>query len=539
VSTRLQTILAAALFVCLTVAMTWPQGARLGGSAPQHQDVYFDMWRLGWFAHALGTAPAHVFDGNVLYPERRAMTFSDAAVAEGLAAAPLLWAGVRPVLVHNLLLLGAIAASGLAMFVLARRLTGSPAAGVAAGIVFAFAPYRFEHIMHMELQWAMWIPLTFWALDRAIESGRVRDGVLTGAFAGLQLLSSIYYGVYLAVLLAVGAFLFLLTLRGVRQARAAGAMGAGALAALIIAGVYAAPYAATKARVGGRAPDEVNMFSARPSSYLVATPDNIVYGRAFERRGRLERRLFPGLAAVLLGMAGLLLRRPAPTVIVYLLLMVLAFEMSLGLGGYSYSFLYTHLSLFSGLRAAVRLGLFVLFFIAVLAAFGLAMLQQAVPRTLRPLSAAIVAAVLLLEYRVSPIRLVEYPNSPPPLYAWLARQPAGVVAELPMPSANALPGADPFYTYMSVFHWKPMVNGYSAYPPASYLDRLAVETTFPDARALDRLRRDGVKYVLVHPAFYHPADAERVVSALASHSDLVQLGRFDDGRSTALAYELR
>ena len=74
-------------------------------------------------------------------------------------------------LVHNLLLLGAMAGSGVAMFALARYLTGSRAAGVIAGIVFAFAPYRFEHAMHMELQWAMWMPLAFLALHRTFDTG--------------------------------------------------------------------------------------------------------------------------------------------------------------------------------------------------------------------------------------------------------------------------------------------------------------------------------------------------------------------------------
>src|SRR5919201_1360631 len=108
-----------ALFVLLTAVMTWPQARHLSTSAALHYDVYFNLWRLEWFAHALATSPRHLFDGNIFYPEPRALTFSDAMPIEGLTAAPLLWAGVPPVLVHNLLLLGAIASSGVGMFVLA------------------------------------------------------------------------------------------------------------------------------------------------------------------------------------------------------------------------------------------------------------------------------------------------------------------------------------------------------------------------------------------------------------------------------------
>ena len=193
------------LFVALTAAMTWPQLEYLGTRAKEHQDVYFNMWRLRWFAHALETAPLHIFDGNIFHPEPRTLTYSDAMIVEGLVGAPLLWAGLPPMLVHNVLLLGAIVASGVGMFVLMQMLTGSSAAGILSAIVFAFVPYRFEHYMHMELQWTMWMPWSFWALHRTLATRSWRNGLLTGLFLSLQMLSSIYYGVFLSTLLGVCA----------------------------------------------------------------------------------------------------------------------------------------------------------------------------------------------------------------------------------------------------------------------------------------------------------------------------------------------
>src|SRR5262249_39425329 len=128
----------------------------------------------------------------------------------GVIAAPLIWLGVAPVLVHNIMLLGAIVLSAAAMFALVRYLTGSHGAALLAGTIFAFAPYRFEHIMHMELQWAMWVPLAFLALHKTIERARIRDGLATGAAVALQVLSSIYYGVFLATLLSISGVLLYL-----------------------------------------------------------------------------------------------------------------------------------------------------------------------------------------------------------------------------------------------------------------------------------------------------------------------------------------
>ena len=49
------TLAALAVFLVLIVVMMWPQVRHILDSALAHQDVYFNMWRLHWFAHALVT----------------------------------------------------------------------------------------------------------------------------------------------------------------------------------------------------------------------------------------------------------------------------------------------------------------------------------------------------------------------------------------------------------------------------------------------------------------------------------------------------
>jgi hypothetical protein len=106
--------------VAMTVFVTWPQAAHLGGRLISHDDPYFSIWRLSWIARALATSPADLFNGNTFYPAKNTLAFSDATLLQGALAAPWLWAGVSQVLVYNLLLFAGIAASGVAMFVLAR-----------------------------------------------------------------------------------------------------------------------------------------------------------------------------------------------------------------------------------------------------------------------------------------------------------------------------------------------------------------------------------------------------------------------------------
>jgi hypothetical protein len=452
-------------------------------------------------------------------------------------------------LVHNLLLLGAIVASAVGAAALAERLTGNRTAGVAAGIVFAFVPYRFDHYMHMELQWTIWMPWAFWGVHRTIESGRWRHGLLTGVFVSLQMLSSVYYGIFLATI--VPLFAALLLLRPAPRSQVLGAVRAlagGGVVMAVVCGAYALPYLAAGEQVGRRSPGDIAMFSARPYDYLTATPNNRVYGDVFA--GRPERRQFPGVLPLLLAVAGLLLRAPERHTVAYLIALVIAFEMSLGLHGFSYRFLYEHVPLYAGLRAPARLGIFAIMFLSVLAAIGYTAVRDVVPAAARRVLAVLIPSVLLVEYSVKPLDLVPYPNTPPPLYEFVARLPPGVVAEFPLP--EALPGPEPRYMYMSTFHWKPLINGYSGFYPPSYLNQLRRLQPFPDAFTVGALQRTGVSYVIVHlpgeesTSSPKPSrnrlstyeSATQLLLDLQKYPQMVFLGRLKDETGVAVVYRL-
>ena len=524
------------LFVLLAAIMTWPQVRVLATGAMSDQDVFFNLWRLGWVAHALATSPADLFNGNIFHPERGVLAYSDAMLVQGVIAAPLLWLGVPPVLVHNLLLLGAIVASGVGAVLLARQFTGSTSAALIAGVVFAFVPYRFDHYIHMELQWTVWAPWALWSLQRSIKMGSTRYGLLTGLFLALQMGSSIYYGVFLSLLLSAVGTVQLLTLRAREVGRRLRGLALGAAIAASLTGLYLLPYAAASGQVGIRSKSDAVTFSARPRDYRVATPDNLLYGTHLE--GVRERRLFPGVLPLLLALAGLLLVGPTAAAAAYVVGLAIAFELSLGFFGHLYPFLYEHVSVFRAFRAPARAAVFCFLFLGVLAAHGAAAITSSLQRRTRAGIVAALCALMLLEYWVAPLSLVAYPNRAPSLYAFLSRLPRGAVAEFPMPNAESPPHHDPRFAYMSTFHWMPLVNGYSGFYPASYYERLKGLASFPDAGSVSVLRADGVKYVVVHADGYPIGERQRIVERLLQLG-LARLGDFEDGWSIATILEIR
>ena len=202
-------------FTALALVMTWPLGSPGARVVPDMNDSFFNIWRLSWVAHQLVHQPTALFDANIFYPARHTLAYSDAMLLVGLAGAPFLWAGVPPAVVHNGLLIAALASSAWASAVLAHRLTGDRFAAVLAGVIVGFAPYRFAHIAHLELQWLMWMPLALLALHALVERPRPAAGLALGACLAAQLLCSIYYGVFLAVFAGV-AWIALVVAQGLK-----------------------------------------------------------------------------------------------------------------------------------------------------------------------------------------------------------------------------------------------------------------------------------------------------------------------------------
>jgi hypothetical protein len=173
-------------------------------------------------------------------------------------------------------------------------------------------------------------------------------------------------------------------------------------------------------------------------------------------------------------------------------------------------------------------------FVAVLAAYGYQLLVARWSPPKRRAMLAVVGVLLLVEYRASPA-LEPYVSSAPPLYRALAGQPRGVVLELPVPRVNEMPGDEARYAYLSTFYWFPLVNGYSGFFPASYLERLDRLRHFPDERSLRQIHADGVKYVIVHASGYSEIELSQISARLRALG-MAELGTYSDGVAPAILF---
>ena len=485
-------------FVAATVILTYPQAVTLTTHVGPHYDALFSIWRLAWIAHQLPHQPLELFNANIFYPEHLTLAYSDALLFQGLIAAPFLWVGLNPVLVHNVMVLATFVASGAAMFWLVRDLTRSASAGVIAGMIFSFQPYRFGHYTQLELLSGWWIPIAFCIFERAIVSASVIQWSLLGLVVALQTWSSIYYGVFLMT--ALGILTIVRLLRGGSVPSAA--MGKAVLIGVLVTGVlvipYLSPYLNTRQIVGERSVAEVTTWSPHLSTYLVTTRDNWLYGTLFGDRAHPEGILFPGLTALALALAGAF-----PPInrlrIAYVVLLLLAFDLSLGFNGVTYPLLYATALPYRGLRAPGRLFIIVSAALSVLAGLGFARIEKHCRSRLhRLLLAGFAVTLIAAESATMPLSLEPVPT-PDPIYRWLARQPPSVVLEWPFPKPSNLGFTfDPAYMYFSTDHWQQLVNGYSGFHPSSYIRLLDTLTPFPNPVGIAALRKLGVDYLILH-----------------------------------------
>jgi hypothetical protein len=306
------TLAAAALYTAATVALTWPLAPRAARDLPGDLiDPLFTCWALGWNFHAMGLSPegpaaTGYWDANIFHPTRGALARSEHFAPQALQGALVYAVGGNLVLTYNLLFLSTFVLSGTFMFLLARDETGDAVAALGAGLLYAFALFRWAHIEHLGALSSQWMPLALLLARRVTQASDVRAAARwiagLGIVTALQATSSGYYLLFFPPFLALWAAVAARRAGGLAPWLGLAASGAIA-AALAIPLVW--PYVALQA--GGAARDLKSVVdnSADLLSWVTAPERTRIWGPVLDAFPRGEARLFPGVITPLLVAAGL------------------------------------------------------------------------------------------------------------------------------------------------------------------------------------------------------------------------------------------
>jgi hypothetical protein len=519
---RPRALLPTVVYLVLAVAWSWPLPLHLANRfAHDPGDPLLLTYVVWWNAQAVPLTSSW-WSPPFYWPMRDSLALSEHLVGLSPITTPLQLLGASPLLAYNLVLIASSWWTGLAAHALVKRLTGSAPAAYCAGIAFAYAPYRTSQVGHLQLYACWWIPLSLLALHAYYEDRRVRWLILLATASLLQGLTNGYYLLFLPVL--IGGWLLWFT--GRAQIGAAWRV----LSALAVAAALTLPfllkyYSVQRAQGLSRSVGEMTAYSARPEAFLSASP----LLRFWETRPPLttEQYLFPGVTALSLAVAGLMVARRDSRYRFYVLAAIL---MTVLCAGPAPSLLsiealwhpYTLLAWlpgYTGLRVPARFFMLAVFCLAVAAGISFAAIERRFPRR-RAWLAALVFAGLAVDGAIRAMPL----GAPPPRLS-LPESDARVLL-LPFEEGRI----SVYGMYQSMAHRRPVVNGYSGYVP-SHADVIEWALHRRDPSVLTELRRGHPFYVLIAST----EQAEQWTSFMDEQPDTAMLGIEGGGRLYRMA----
>ncbi len=566
------------VFIVLSLVLTYPLPLHLATAVEDRQDALLNVWITAWDGHQLLADPLHLYDANIFYPYPRTLAYSELLLGNALLALPLTAVSGNPVLGYNAVLLLSFVLSALGAYLLVLKLTRSPAAGLVAGLAFAFSSYRLTNLAQAQLLTAQWMPFALLALYGLLRRPGLRSAVVLVLFFWLQAVSSFYYAILLALALAAlvlfdgaAALAPRLARRKERGPSAAVERAGGgrrpvvvplllaAAGCLLVVLPFALPYFRVQRDLGfERSLTDSEPFSASLLQYALVPPNSLLHSGWLPSDdtpiagGYPVDALFPGLAVLALAAWGLLRGRGLRRWFFFLLLLA-AFVLSLGPRLYlapgqpasleltlPYAWLYAFVPGFKALRAPVRFDALVSLSLAVLAGYGLAALQRRLDN--RRLAAVIVAAAACLvvvesvAWPAARAEPVPVGDAVPPVARWLAGEaPAGPILELPMAFTPGGPQLD--YQYLSTYHWRPTPDGYSGFVPPAHGQIVYEMERFPSERSLSLLQALGVRLVVLHGERLGRERQAEMEAALAAMPEMAPVATFDAGPTSGVSEE--
>ncbi len=309
-------LLATAGYVVYTIVETWPLANRLTSVIPSDPgDPVLNTWILWWNAHAVPFT-TRWWNAPAFWPSTGVLAYSEVLLGLTPLTDPIQWLGGSPMTAYNVTFLLTFPLSALAAHALVRRLTGRHDAGIVAGLIYGFHPFRIAHFPQIQVMTSYWMPLALLGAHAYLTSGRRRWLALFALSWLMQALSNGYYLLFFPVLAGVW-MLWFGTAKWRTFAELTSAFLLGSLPLVPLLWMYRRVHAALNFQ---RDFGVVNEFGADVTALLDASP----LLRFWHVQGfhRAEGELFPGVTAavlVLLLVVGWLWkadpnRRPSPFV---------------------------------------------------------------------------------------------------------------------------------------------------------------------------------------------------------------------------------
>jgi hypothetical protein len=287
-------------YLALTLVFLRPAAFVFGSHiAPDPGDPLFNMFVLKWGVHEMRTGMHGFWDAPIFFPLHHATTFSDHLLGPAAVAALFTAVIPDPIAAYNLFFVGSFVLCGFTAWWVLRRSGLGAVAAFLGGCMFAFSPFRWDQLSHLQVLLMHWIPVTLWSWDRLLAAPSWRRAGIFLLFYALHVTGGSYLGYMIHYpMLVLLLFRMPALWRGDRRQVLRVLIPVGIAAVVILAAVYL-PYLLASGQA--RTPKEIQIFGASLLSYATPTDHNL-YGAIAERWRRPENSLFAGFLPTLLAL---------------------------------------------------------------------------------------------------------------------------------------------------------------------------------------------------------------------------------------------
>jgi hypothetical protein len=528
-----------------------------------HNDVYQNMFIIKHVMDVIQSGHWSTLPKlPMFYGFSHSYFYNEPFILHAIAGLPIYIATGNIILTYNLLAVGTMLASLIAVYALAYQLTGKYISSVIAAVVAVVNPFvmaRFPD--HLNLVTLVFLPLIFLFVERILK--RPTPWNCLGLFLLLtaQLLTSFYYAAFLTLILPIYVIVRWIQERtNLKKLFQWGTITGIVVFMVVVVGmvkIYSGTFL-----FGETAPDldrqQLLYYSAWPTDWLFAPAQNVLYGAIRPLIAKIfptlvhqgtpsEEHLFPGMIVLVLWIIAFVKLRKTTYRRFYYLFAVLSgvsFILSFGpvihlTSNVTVPGVFDIVSTLDPVlrmtRVTARFAVFVFLFGGIIAAM--------VTTHMRKMFTLVILLFILIEYWIHPFDFLTVPKETLAFYNRLDTYTnIRVILDVPVGDAMLSSGENIRPEYMdahyllwaAIAHHKTLLGGYVGYMPIEYYVRAnTIATGFPSPETVSLVRKWGVDAVILHedeyayPTDYHLAKVKLAAMGMPMIEEINGLALFD------------
>jgi len=189
------------IYIALTLLMTYPLIFKLNFYLTG--DTSAGVWSFWWIKYSIFNKTNIFYTNHLYHPIGLDLSLFPLSYFNIISSLPLQFF-FNEIVTHNIMVLFSFVMSGFGTFLLVKYLTKDTKAAFISGVIFAFSPFRFGHLMgHLSIISTEWIPFFVLYLIKTIKEKNLKNAVFAGAFFSLSALSEWHYLLFLSIFSSV------------------------------------------------------------------------------------------------------------------------------------------------------------------------------------------------------------------------------------------------------------------------------------------------------------------------------------------------